>query len=109
MKITSLADIEQVEKDYPLNELIPFDSTYAAIRATADHKPTKTALSFFLSAEHHQHAVNISYRELINKITQTANLFHHLGLAENDVVAFLLPNLPETHYVVCRCFMSTVR
>ena len=30
----------------------------------------------------------------------TANFFHDLGVGPRDVVSYLLPNLPETHYVL---------
>lgn len=100
MKITALCDIEQVEKVYPLDKVMPFDSTYAAIKATAQRCGQRTALSFFLTGDLYQHSVNVSYEQLLGKITQSANLFHHMGLGEDDVMAFILPNLPETHYVI---------
>lgn len=36
----------------------------------------------------------------VNRITQTANLLRSLGLGRGDVVSFVLPNLPETHWVI---------
>ncbi len=44
--------------------------------------------------------VTISYANLFSRVTQTANLFHDLGLGVSDVVSYILPNLPETHYVL---------
>ncbi|MCJ8273791.1 MAG: AMP-binding protein, partial [Psychrosphaera sp.] len=100
MKITSLSDIEQIEKDHPLDQVITVDNTYAAIANSAKQRPEQTALSFFLTGDAHQKATNISYGELLKKITQTANMLDGLGLKEDDVVAYILPNLPETHYVI---------
>lgn len=100
MKITSLSDIEQIEKDLPLSQVITVDNTYSAIANSAKQRPEHTALSFFLTGDTHQKAKNISYGELLKKITQTANMLDGLGLKEDDVVAYILPNLPETHYVI---------
>ena len=44
--------------------------------------------------------VQVTYRELMANITRTANLFHDLGVGPQDVVSYLLPNLPQTHYVL---------
>lgn len=100
MKIASLSDIERIEKDLPLDQVINADNTYAAIANSAKQRPDHTALSFFLTGDAHQKAANISYAELLKKITQTANMLDRLGLKEDDVVAYILPNLPETHYVI---------
>jgi len=100
MKIESIHDIEQIEKEHELDELIEFDNTYAAIRSSAQKRPARTAISFFLTGDDHQNAVNVSYAELLQKITQTANMLHRLGLKQDDVVAYIMPNLPETHYII---------
>jgi fatty-acyl-CoA synthase len=42
----------------------------------------------------------LSYREFFARITQAANLFHRLGVGPGAPVAYVLPNLPETHEVV---------
>lgn len=45
-------------------------------------------------------AVDISYAFFVGRVTQTANLFHDLGVGSGDVVSYILPNLPETHYIL---------
>jgi fatty-acyl-CoA synthase len=62
--------------------------------------PDATALSFILSGEHYKQPVQIKYRDLLTKITQTANLFYDLGVKPDEVISFLLPNLIETHYIL---------
>ena len=62
--------------------------------------PDAPALSFFLKAESLREAEVWTYRELLGRITQTANAFHALGVGKDDVVSFLLPNLPETHFTI---------
>jgi fatty-acyl-CoA synthase len=36
----------------------------------------------------------------MGKVRQTANLFHDLGLGPREVVTYLLPNLPQTHFTL---------
>ncbi|MGI2029615.1 AMP-binding protein [Endozoicomonas acroporae] len=100
IKITSLQDLEQLEKDYPYESLSQFESTYEAIMTSAHLRPGKTALSFFLKGSEYASAHTITYGSLIAHINQTANFFHSIGLGPDDVVAFIMPNLPETHYVI---------
>ena len=40
------------------------------------------------------------YESFFARITATANFFHSLGVGKDDVVAFVLPNLPETHLTI---------
>ena len=100
IKITSLQDLEQLEKDYPYESLSQFESTYEAIKTSAHMRPSKTVLSFFLKGSEYESAHTVTYGSLISHINQTANFFHSIGLGSDDVVAFIMPNLPETHYVI---------
>lgn len=96
--ISTLHDIEQVEtagipKNWP-------DNTYQLIKQSAEEYPDALALSFFLTTAEHKRPETWSYRELLARITQTANFFHSLGVGKDDVIAFVLPNLPETHFTI---------
>ncbi|UDL07057.1 acyl-CoA synthetase [Marinobacter sp. CA1] len=98
MKSTS--DQERLVRTYPKDEVPVHESTYSAIRGSAEQYPGKTAISFFLSGDSYQEAHHITYQTLIEKVTQTANFFHSLNLGSGDVVALILPNVPEAHYVI---------
>ncbi|MFC3150050.1 acyl-CoA synthetase [Litoribrevibacter euphylliae] len=110
LEVKTQDDVKHIEASNAVQGLMPFDNTYDAIKASAKENADKAAISFFLKGDEFQKAHHISYQTLLERITQTANFFHSLGLTENDVVAFLLPNLPETHYVlwggeaVCKVF-----
>ena len=58
------------------------------------------ALSFFLTAADYQRPWSWTHREWLGRITQTANMFRKLGVGRQDVIAFVMPNLPETHWVI---------
>lgn len=58
------------------------------------------ALSFFLRSQDFKKPFTWEFGEWLSCITQAANMFRDLGLQRGDVVAFVLPNLPETHWTI---------
>ncbi len=76
------------------------DSTYDMLRRAAQRHPEAPALSFFLHATDYAFPETWSHREFFEDITRTANLFHELGADKDTVIAYILPNLPETHFVI---------
>lgn len=96
--IATLHDVEVAEA-HGLPADLP-KSTYEMISQGASLNPEAPALSFFLSVDEHRSPQTWSYRELLARITQTANFFDDLGLRKDSVIAFVLPNLPETHFVI---------
>ncbi|MBL0076513.1 MAG: acyl-CoA synthetase [Rhodocyclaceae bacterium] len=99
MAVRNIADIRQIES-IPLAQRDLPTSTYAAIKRTAEKLPNVPALSFFLDAQRFTEAHTWTYAELFADITRAANVFHDIGIAAGDVVAFVLPNLPETHFTI---------
>ncbi|WP_150588779.1 acyl-CoA synthetase [Pandoraea eparura] len=75
-------------------------STYEMICRGAAIDPSAPALSFFLTADSHCNAECWTYSELVRDITRTANAFTRLGATSRSVIAYVLPNLPETHFVI---------
>lgn len=99
MSIKSLSEIEAIEAR-PLAEWGLPASTYDALVASANRSPDAKALSFFLTADTYDRAYTWTYAELIGDITRAANAFHSFGVAPEHPVAFVLPNLPETHFTI---------
>ena len=58
------------------------------------------ALSFFLSADRLDEAHVWTYAELVADVTRAANIFAALGVTVDRPVAYVLPNLPETHFAI---------
>ncbi|HVW52157.1 MAG TPA: acyl-CoA synthetase [Trinickia sp.] len=75
-------------------------STYEMICRGAAIDPSAPALSFFMTADSHRNAECWTYGELVRDITRTANAFSRLGATSQSVIAYVLPNLPETHFVI---------
>ncbi|WP_413795174.1 MULTISPECIES: acyl-CoA synthetase [unclassified Pseudomonas] len=99
MAVKSLADIHAIER-IPLEQQGLASSTYAALQRCAQEHAQAPALSFVLDAKAFERTHDWSYAQLFADITRTANAFHDLGISPKDVVAFLLPNLPETHFTI---------
>lgn len=99
MAVRNLADIQALECT-PLAERNLPASTYEALRRCATQHAGAPALSFFLDASRFTRTHDWSYAELFADITRAANAFHDLGIRPGEVIGFVLPNLPETHFTI---------
>ena len=97
--IRNVKDVQEIEK-VPVRERIKEKSTYELLCKGASINPDAPAISFLLSGDAYKDPQVIPYREFIRKIRQTANLLYDLGVRDTDVVTYILPNIPQTHYVL---------
>ena len=97
LPIRNQSDIAAIEA-IPLSERALPESSYAALVEASKRSPYGQALSFFLSADRLDEAHVWTYAELVADVTRAANLFAALGVAADRPVAFVLPNLPDTHF-----------
>ena len=88
--VQSLADIHRIEAT-SLTQAIPWASTYALIRASAQVHAEQPALTFLHTGQPGGPSTTWTYRSLLQGIHQTANLLHQLGVGPQDAVAVLLP------------------
>jgi fatty-acyl-CoA synthase len=97
--VQSLADLQRMEQQ---GACLPqgVACTYDLLARGARLAPDKPALSFFLRTADHTHPIRWTHRQWLDKVTQAANLFRRLGVQRGDVVAYVLPNLPETHWTI---------
>ena len=99
LPIRNQSDIAAVEA-VPLSERALPESSYAALVEASKRSPDARALSFFLSADRLDEAHVWTYAELVADVTRAANVFAALGVAADRPVAYVLPNLPETHFAI---------
>lgn len=96
---TNMADIDAFEST-PLEARDLPATTYEALQRGAAINPDAVAINFFLSGADYDKPKVLTHRELLAKVTQTANALRKLGIGREDVVAYVLPNLPETHFTI---------
>ncbi|WP_233889789.1 acyl-CoA synthetase [Paraburkholderia flagellata] len=96
--VANAQDVLAVEAKGQLVDLP--SNTYEMIRRGAAINPSAPALSFFLTADDYASPECWTYSELVGDITRAANLFLRLGAQRDTVIAYVLPNLPETHFVI---------
>jgi fatty-acyl-CoA synthase len=99
IQVGTIADLQQIEET-SIEERLQFSNTYDLIKHGAAINPSAIAISFMTSGKDYANPIQVTYSEFLAQITRTANLFHDLGLGPNDVVSYLLPNLPHCHYVL---------
>ncbi len=75
-------------------------SIYAFLTQTAQKFADRPAISFQLLSGADAPAVTLTWSDLHQRVTETANLFRSLGVGPQDTVAYLLPNSIETPVVL---------
>ena len=97
--VSTIKDVIEIEKT-PLEDRLQFNSTYEMIQKGASLDPEAIAIKFLATPDVDADPITMTYAQLMGMITKTANLFHDLGLAHDESVSFMLPNLPQTHGVL---------
>ena len=70
------------------------------IRHGLDLAPQKVAIRYVADGNPDSPAVNVTYGELKQRTTATANLFHSLGVGPDDAVLYLMPTIPALYTVM---------
>ena len=95
--MTGIKDVEALET-MPWEERRPAQSTYEYLALAAKAWPDKTAVYFLPTGSPDEDAVTLTFAQYFGRVTQAANMFHDFGVGPTDVVAILLPLLPQTHF-----------
>lgn len=96
--LNTLADVRAYESECPLNERFSLQSSYEVLQGAAERFGDDIALRFLLTAEENEASLDVSFRQLFARVTQTANALHALGVGKRDAVAIMLPSTPQSHY-----------
>ncbi len=98
-RMTGLDALAELEST-PYDQLQLPHSTYQLFCELADTYEDRTAMQFLAQGTLEEAPFRYSYRELLQRITQTANAFYERGVNSTDTVGMLLPNLPQTEFVI---------
>ncbi|WP_299920929.1 acyl-CoA synthetase [uncultured Pelagimonas sp.] len=100
MAYAGMDDRNAIEKQMPWGDRDIPVSLYGQLCRTAEKFPNRPATSYQLMSGPSDKADTVTWAEMKDKVTQSANLFRKLGIGENDVVAYVLPNCTETLYTL---------
>ena len=96
MTFASIADIKAIEKEGSWADRDMPTTTFGFLSQTARKFSDRPAVSFQILSDPTSKNETLYWGELFEKTCQTANMLRSLGIGENDVVAYLLPNSNET-------------
>lgn len=95
MPVRSIQDIHAIEAQ-PYENHVTARNLYDLFLATAQHCGAQRALTVLRSPDPNDVGVSLTHTELLQTVTEAANLFRGLGLGpDNGVATFLTPPLPE--------------
>ena len=97
--LRTLQDIEELER-VPLEQRVFSWNLNDWIARGCALDPGKIAIRYIADGDPDGEAVAISYGELKSRANQSANLFHSLGVTQDDVVLYVLPTLPQLYVVM---------
>ncbi len=92
----SRADLKAIEAETSWETRDVAHSIYDFLSRTRAKHGTRPAISYQLTSGAGDRAETLTWNALHAQVTQAANLFRSLGVGENDVVAYVLPNALET-------------
>ncbi len=96
MAFVGLEDKVRIEQEMPWEDRDLPVTFHQLLSRTAEKFPNHNAISFQLFSGPKDKAETLTWSGLLGQVNQAANLFRSLGIGENDVVAYVLPNCTET-------------
>lgn len=93
-EICDINDIRTLEQT-PYEDRHVEKSVYDLIRDGALIDPAKIAFYNLPNGDPFEEPATTTYGQFLKQVHQTANLFHSLGIGQHDVVAILLPIIPQ--------------
>ncbi|MGK0441881.1 MAG: fatty-acyl-CoA synthase [Pseudohongiellaceae bacterium] len=97
--LVTLKDLIAYEST-PLEQRYPWQNSYDLIVQSCRKYPQYPALEFLPTAARDEKSISVSFPQLAERVHQTANLLHSIGVGHQDTVSILLPGLPETHFAL---------
>ena len=96
MTIATVADRDAIQNEMPWDKRDLPGTLHKLLSRTAQNFPNHNAFSYQIFSGPTDKAETMTWSQTLAKVNQTANLFRSLGIGENDVVAYVLPNCNET-------------
>jgi fatty-acyl-CoA synthase len=108
LPLRCIADVEAIEA-VPLNDCLRIvDISQRVACGLAAHDPGDTAIFYVADGDVDRPAVEISFSTLIENIGRTALLLRSAGIGPGDVVAVLLPAVPQIYWSILGAMSAAV-
>ncbi len=95
-RFASIEDRNAIEAEKPWEERNVPATMYQFLSNVAQKHGERPAVSYQITSGPDDKAETLTWGALLAKVTQAANMFRALGIGEDDVVAYILPNANET-------------
>jgi fatty-acyl-CoA synthase len=106
--LRGVADVEAIEA-VPLDDRLRIvDISHRVACGLAGHDPSDTAIFYVPDGDVDRPAVEISFSTLIQNIGRTAALLRGAGIGPGDVVAVLLPAVPQIYWAILGAMSAAV-
>ncbi|MGJ8546887.1 MAG: acyl-CoA synthetase [Sulfitobacter sp.] len=96
MTFAGMEDRNAIEAEMPWEQRNEEKTLWGLLCSTASKFPNHRAVSYQIFSGPKDKAETLTWSQLRDRTGQAANLFRSLGIGENDVVAYVLPNATET-------------
>jgi fatty-acyl-CoA synthase len=106
--LRGVADVEAIEA-VPLDDRMRIvDISHRVACGLATHDPSDTAIFYVPDGDVDRPAVEVSFSTLIQNIGRTASLLRGAGIGPGDVVAVLLPAVPQIYWAILGAMSAAV-
>ncbi len=95
IKWDSVKNSENIAAEMPFGKRLDAKSVYSMLSRTAIKYPGRPAVSFQIDSDPKSNSETLNWGQMLGRVTQAANGFKSLGIAETDKVAYILPNCSE--------------
>ena len=99
-KFANVADRVAIEAEGAWDSLDLPKTLYQFLSNAKDKYGSSSAVSYQLTSGPKDKAETLTWSDLHTRSVQAANMFRSLGIGENDVVAYILPNCNETVFTL---------
>ncbi len=96
MTFAGIADAKAIENEMPWEQRDVAKTLYGMLSETTRKFPNHNAMSYQIFSDPKAKAETLTWAALKDRVTQCANMLRSIGIGEQDVVAFILPNATET-------------
>jgi len=99
VSIRTMADVAALES-VPVTDRIRHTGVADLLSEAARHHAGKIAIRYLSGAAPGDPVRDVTFDEVLRRVTQTGNVLHRHGIGPQDTVTLLMPSVPETFFAL---------